>query len=159
MILVDIEKLDFETFFDCGGAEHVFVDYISKEQIYNAPRVDPVNHAQWQMETKSFTHRPENIHIVHTCSNCGQREHVDIFPVSEWEEYRKYHYDPKLPRFCHDCGYKMDLRDLYEQYKREWCDVRGYKLEDMDEETGVNGECYACFDEWYCSEYTESRGE
>lgn len=47
----------------------------------------------------------------------------------------------------------------YEIYKRDWCDARGYKLEDMDEEVGINGECYACFDEWYNDEYAESRGE
>lgn len=158
MILINIENLEFETFFDCVGEEPVFVDYISREKLESMPRVDPVNHAEWQMETKIFSHRPENIHIVHTCSNCGQRERVNIFPVSEWEEYRKYHYDPCLPRFCHDCGCKMDLRDLYEQYKREWCEARGYKLEDMDEETGINGECYTCFNEWYDNEYLKSRG-
>lgn len=47
----------------------------------------------------------------------------------------------------------------YEIYKRDWCDARGYRLEDMDEEVGINGECYACFDEWYNNEYAELRGE
>lgn len=45
------------------------------------------------------------------------------------------------------------LSELYEDYKREWCEVRGYDMEAMDEEVGMNGECYACFDEWYVSEY------
>ena len=44
---------------------------------------------------------------------------------------------------------------LYEQYKLEWCKARGYKLEDMDEEVGINGECYACFDEWYHNEFAK----
>jgi hypothetical protein len=25
----------------------------------------------------------------------------------------------------------------------------------MNEEVGINGECYACFDEWYNNEYME----
>ena len=45
------------------------------------------------------------------------------------------------------------IRNMYEQYKREWCAARGYKLEDMDEKTGINGECYASFDEWYLNDY------
>ena len=53
----------------------------------------------------------------------------------------------------------VNLRELYEQYKRDWCDARGYKLEDMDEEIGINGECYACFDEWYNNEYREIGGK
>ena len=48
---------------------------------------------------------------------------------------------------------------LYESYKREWCEARGYYLEDMDEEEGINGECYACFDEWYANEYAQLKGE
>lgn len=47
----------------------------------------------------------------------------------------------------------VTIRNLYEQYKREWCAARGYKLEDMDEKTGINGECYASFDEWYLNDY------
>jgi hypothetical protein len=49
--------------------------------------------------------------------------------------------------------------ELYQEYKHEWCAARGYKLEDMDEEIGINGECYACFDEWYDNEYAEMKGE
>lgn len=43
--------------------------------------------------------------------------------------------------------------ELYEAYKREWCESRGYDPEGMDETVGINGECYACFDEWYVNEY------
>lgn len=51
------------------------------------------------------------------------------------------------------------LLHRYDLYKRSWCEARGHKLEDMDEETGINGECYACFDEWYKNEYQEMKGE
>lgn len=53
----------------------------------------------------------------------------------------------------------MSLYELYEKYKREWCEARGYKLEDVDEHVGINGECYASFYEWYDNEYQESKGE
>lgn len=53
---------------------------------------------------------------------------------------------------------KEALTELYEEYKRDWCEARGYKLEDMDEEVGINGECYVCFNEWYDNEYKEMGG-
>lgn len=45
--------------------------------------------------------------------------------------------------------------ELYETYKREWCESRGYDPEAMDESIGIDGECYACFDEWYANGYAE----
>jgi hypothetical protein len=48
---------------------------------------------------------------------------------------------------------------MYEFYKRSWCKDRGYDLEAMDEEVGINGECYACFDEWYSNEFARTKGE
>lgn len=53
---------------------------------------------------------------------------------------------------------KEALNELYEEYKSYWCEVRGYNLEDLDEEVGINGECYACFDEWYDNEYKQNGG-
>lgn len=47
---------------------------------------------------------------------------------------------------------------LYEEYKREWCLARGYNLIEIDEAVGINGECYASFDEWYVNEYAELKG-
>lgn len=55
----------------------------------------------------------------------------------------------------HEQYRKEALDELYEEYKRDWCEVRCYNLEDIDEEVGINGECYACFDEWYNNEYLE----
>lgn len=55
------------------------------------------------------------------------------------------------------CVKEEYLRGLYEKYKHDWCDARGYKLEEMDEEFGINGECYACFEEWYWNEYHQEK--
>lgn len=121
---------------------------------------DPVNHAEWKMETKVFSHNPKTVFVHYECSHCGKRHHTISFETDAWEAYHKDHYNPELSKFCPECGYKMDLRDLYEKYKRDWCAARGYELIDTEiEEVGINGECYACFDEWYQNEYLESRGE
>lgn len=50
------------------------------------------------------------------------------------------------------------LKELYEEYKQEWCETRGYILAEIDETVGINGECYVCFDEWYNNEYKENGG-
>ncbi|MGF6375048.1 hypothetical protein M2140_000082 [Clostridiales Family XIII bacterium PM5-7] len=53
---------------------------------------------------------------------------------------------------------KKACRELYNQYVKEWCEQRGVKPEDVDEEIGINGgECYVCFDEWMKNEYEEMR--
>lgn len=49
--------------------------------------------------------------------------------------------------------------EMYDLYKRAWCESRGYDLETIDEEVGINGECYACFDEWYANEYAKMMEE
>lgn len=36
----------------------------------------------------------------------------------------------------------------YGLYIEDWCKVRGYNVSDVDEEFGINGECYACFEEF-----------
>lgn len=120
---------------------------------------DPVGHAEWKLETVSFSHNPTKTYVHHECSNCCTRYRTEGFDTDAWEAYHKHHFNPKLPNFCPECGYKMDLRYLYEQYKYRWCANRGYILEDVDDSVGINGECYACFDEWYQNEYLESRGE
>lgn len=158
MTLVDIEKLEYETFMAEDGE---IVDYISAEALYKAPKVDPVNHAEWVREVREFQYtRKGDIYINHVCSNCGNKVAPNAFSSGAWEAYEKDHYNPELPNYCSDCGYKMDLRELYEQYKRDWCLARGYELIDTEiEECGINGECYACFTEWYNNEYLATRGE
>lgn len=157
MTLVDIEKLEYEPFIIEDGNNSEVVDYISSENLWKARKVDPVNHAEWVVENRKFY--DGDIYIKHLCSHCGEMGAIKKFTSDEWESYYKDKYSPKLSNYCPNCGYKMDLRELYEQYKRDWCSARGYTLEDMDEEVGINGECYACFDEWYVDEYLESRGE
>lgn len=50
---------------------------------------------------------------------------------------------------------KEALGELYEEYKQSWCEIRGYTVDEVNEEVGINGECYVCFDEWYNNEYLE----
>lgn len=155
MTLVDISKLTFEPFFDTETGETI--DYISAQDLWRAPKIDPVNHAEWVMTTRNMYTKPDKLLIWHNCSHCGQQERVDIIPIKMWELGYKNEYHPELSPFCRKCGYKMDLRELYEQYKLRWCADRGYSLEEVDHEHGINGECYACFTEWYNNEYMESR--
>lgn len=44
-------------------------------------------------------------------------------------------------------------RDLYWQYVEDWCNQRGYAAKDVDDEYGINGECYVCFEEFCDNEY------
>ena len=47
-------------------------------------------------------------------------------------------------------------RNLYYLYIEDWCDSRNVSVEDVDEETGINGgECYACFSEFCDNEYLD----
>lgn len=147
MTLIDISKLNFEPFLTEDGET---VDYISAEELYKAPKVDPVNHAEWAIETRGSYSESDKMFVYLKCSHCGEHEHTDIIPKNLWEMGYKDQYKPKGYPYCRNCGCKMDLRD--------WCEARGYILEDMHETKGVNGECYACFTEWYNNEYLESRG-
>ena len=71
------------------------------------------------------------------------------------ENYKKGNPDCD---FFHE-QYKIEaLSELYEEYKQEWCETRGYILAEIDDSVGINGECYVCFDEWYNNEYKENGG-
>lgn len=48
------------------------------------------------------------------------------------------------------------LLKAYGLYKREWCAVRGLRPEQVDEETGVDGSCYACLEEFRDSEFLDA---
>lgn len=157
MTLVDISKLTFEPFFDTETGETI--DYISAQDLWRAPKIDPVNHAEWIVKTASSYAAPNSFYVSNVCSHCGTLDHCDLVPIDLWESGYKNRYKPDLNPFCRKCGYKMDLRELYEQYKLRWCADRGYSLEEVDHEHGINGECYVCFTEWYNNEYLESRGE
>lgn len=49
--------------------------------------------------------------------------------------------------------YINKVYEAYEDYKQKWCKDHGYIYGTFNEEEGVNGECYASFDEWYECEY------
>lgn len=98
------------------------------------------------------------------------RDNLDIIPLGTEPEYidGTYKISDDYGEFCTDIdelkerlmecwnlsggltGMETELntKKAYESYKRHWCEQRGYKLEDIDEEIGINGECYSCFDEF-----------
>ena len=159
MKLVDIEKLEYETFMMESGE---FVDYISANELWAAPKVDPVNHAKWVLTPRRLVSDPDEMFIEHECSHCGYVGKRNLVHVLLWNTSYQSTYKPELNNYCGNCGYKMDLDEIEEQYKTyksNWCVARGYILEAVEEKGGINGECYACFDEWYDNEYQESRGE
>ncbi len=166
---VDVEGLDPEQIDIPGVAKDVTrcelacllkkQDIVADDFTYSIDDDDFVNHAEWIVKVSRFTSDSENVHVHNRCSCCDGLDKVDILPRAIWDAGWQASYKPKLSNYCRDCGSKMDLRELYEQYKRDWCDARGYKLEDMDEEVGINGECYTCFDEWYNNEYKVLKGE
>lgn len=52
--------------------------------------------------------------------------------------------------------YEELLARAYESYKLDWCAARDVKLEDVDEDFGINGgECYVCRQEFEASEFLE----
>lgn len=54
---------------------------------------------------------------------------------------------------CKDCYDKAIQKELYEAYKKEWCKARNISLKDIDEEVGIDGCCYVCFEEFLQNEY------
>ena len=52
--------------------------------------------------------------------------------------------------------YNAFVKVCYEKYKTDWCSERGYKLADVDEETGFNGECYVCLEEFEEFEFQDA---
>ena len=52
-------------------------------------------------------------------------------------------------------GFKEILKNAYEKYVNDWCETRGYALETVDPEIGVNGECYACINEFEQNEFQD----
>ena len=50
-------------------------------------------------------------------------------------------------------GYKKLIQEAYKKYVKDWCEARGYNLEDIDFETGINGECYVCINEFEQNEF------
>ena len=52
-------------------------------------------------------------------------------------------------------SYDYLLKKSYGRYKWDWCKQRGCKPEDVDEEIGINGECFVCVEEFESNEYQD----
>lgn len=50
-------------------------------------------------------------------------------------------------------AYLTLVEDSYEIYKNNWCEERGYDIAQIDEEYGINGECYVCLSEFETNEF------
>lgn len=95
-----------------------------------------------------------------TCAECGTKfiEEADCdVPgvqgqlITSSGNYIKI-IDSTEPHYCTDCARMRIVKLMYETYKIRWCEDRGYNISDVNEEVGINGECYVCFDEWYNNE-------
>lgn len=64
----------------------------------------------------------------------------------------RYLYDYNGEELCRSCYDDKVIEDLYQAYKEDWCFKRNISLKDIDEEVGVNGECYSCPDEFWMNE-------
>lgn len=55
-------------------------------------------------------------------------------------------------------GWQKELLLLkaYGLYKRDWCAARGLRPEQVNEETGVDGSCYACLEEFENAEFQDA---
>ena len=47
------------------------------------------------------------------------------------------------------------LKNAYQKYVKDWCETRGYAPLDVDSEIGINGECYACINEFEQNEFQD----
>lgn len=111
MKLIDIEQLDFEPFNFGDDENPEILNYISEEDLRNAPEVDPVKHAGWIVKATPMYTETEKISVASYCSNCNTLGHVDVVPGDLWEMGYKDSYSPKRNNFCGNCGRKMDLPD------------------------------------------------
>lgn len=86
-----------------------------------------------------------NYDLICTCDRCNKEEiNMQLFKI-----------DGDNEQLCEDCVDSQIQSDLYKAYKEDWCKNKGYNLEDIDEETGINGECYVCFNEFLDNEYQD----
>ena len=97
---------------------------------------------------------------VSLCAHCG----AELFPCAVCDDGCDWNNDTfGCHRFVHSDifirkqKYNILLQTAYEKYKNDWCKIRGYKLADIDEEIGINGECYVCFDEFRTNEFQDAK--
>ena len=82
--------------------------------------------------------------------NGAPYEMIDVYKDMEWCENKIYELFEIIQ---HE---EIRQRNLYYRYIQDWCDSRNVSVEDVDEETGINGgECYACFSEFCDNEYLD----
>ena len=131
-------------------------------QFVDEDEIQYIRHASWVTDTVIFRTNPSTVYVHKRCSSCGHKISHTSFDVEEWEAYKKDHWNPETSKYCPKCGALMDADDPYAAYKkyiRDWCHSRGYVIDEVDEETGINGECQACYDEWYTNEWAAKKGE
>lgn len=105
MKLIDLEEVYYEVFFEDGELKN----YVSEEALNEMPVIDaePVKRGEWIDDSivYQYTH-PDEITVYKRCSNCGYKQLINSFKIVEWEEWHKYHWNPKLPTYCCECGSK-----------------------------------------------------
>ena len=52
-------------------------------------------------------------------------------------------------------NYKEMVNKAYNKYIKDWCGARGYTPSCVDPETGINGECYVCINEFERNEFQD----
>ena len=80
---------------------------------------------------------------------------VDMSCIVEYINERA-RTDAYAQEIISDTQFDILAKQTYELYKKDWCDSRGYNLQDYDEELGFNGESFACFDEYRETEFQDS---
>lgn len=96
----------------------------------------------------------------------GLIKEYDIEPFQGWRKMKVPDYDVDNIIFSVRKEHNLfdydfidtHINSLYEAYKKDWLKQRNINIniEDIDEETGINGEIYACFDEFINNEYLDN---
>lgn len=121
--------------FDIDKNEAINLETLSSEiyAYYNSFDVDEATYL-WLDETGHGRNgAPYNMEDVLEDMKWCENKTYELFIIVQKEEIRQ--------------------RDLYWQYVEDWCNQRGYAAKDVDSEYGINGECYACFQEFCDNEY------
>ena len=121
--------------FDIDKNEVINLETLSSEiyDYYNCFDVDEATYL-WLDETGHGKNgAPYNMEDVLEDMKWCENKIYELFIIIQKEEIRQ--------------------RDLYWQYVEDWCNQRGYAAKDVDDEYGINGECYVCFEEFCDNEY------
>lgn len=63
--------------------------------------------------------------------------------------------DPLAQEIINETRFEILARKVYPLYIADWCRIRGYNLDDRDEENGFNGEDFVCFEEFMDNEFLD----